>query len=97
MTATNTHKRLVYTVSQLNQASRFSLENQFPSIWVEGEVSNLAQPASGHIYFTLKDEQAQIRCVMFRSHANSLSQPIAAGNQVLVRAKVSLYQARGDL
>lgn len=92
----NTAKRIIYTVSQLNQASRLALENQFPSVWVEGEVSNLAQPASGHIYFTLKDAQAQIRCVMFRSQVNMLSHPIAAGNQVLVRAKVSLYQTRGD-
>ena len=89
-------KRIVYTVSQLSQVCRLTLENQFPQIWLEAEVSNLAQPASGHLYFTLKDAHAQIRCAMFRSQAATLSHPIEDGSQILVRAKVSLYQARGD-
>ena len=56
-----------YTVSQLNKRARQLLETQFPLIWVEGEISNLSKPGSGHWYFTLKDEVAQISCAMFRS------------------------------
>ncbi len=56
-----------YTVSQLNKRARQLLEAQFPLIWVEGEISNLSKPGSGHWYFTLKDEVAQISCAMFRS------------------------------
>jgi exodeoxyribonuclease VII large subunit len=86
----------VYTISQLNGAARMLLEDNFPLIWVEGEVSNLAQPNSGHIYFTLKDASAQIRCAMFRGRSNNIIFKIANGAQVLVQAQISIYEPRGD-
>jgi exodeoxyribonuclease VII large subunit len=88
--------REVYSVSQLNEAARDLLEGQFPLIWVEGEISNLARPASGHLYFTLKDAQAQVRCAMFKLRNRLLGFQPDNGRQVLVRARVSLYTARGD-
>ncbi len=85
----------VYTPSQLNQEVRGMLETVLPSIWVEGEISNLARPASGHIYFTLKDAGAQVRCALFRGHASALRHRPADGDQVRVRARASIYPARG--
>ena len=64
--AANQPDREVFTVTQLNRAVRATLESNFPLLWVEGEISNLARPASGHIYFSLKDSNAQVRCAMFR-------------------------------
>lgn len=61
--------REVLTVSQLNGRARVLLEDVFSNIWVEGEISNLARPASGHVYFTLKDSGAQVRCALFRQNA----------------------------
>ncbi len=72
------------------------LEGSFPLLWVSGEISNLAQPASGHIYFTLKDEAAQVRCAMFRMKRQRIRFQPENGQQVLIRAKVSLYEARGE-
>ncbi len=86
----------VYTPSQLNQEVRGMLETVLPSIWVEGEISNLARPSSGHLYFTLKDAGAQVRCALFRGRASALRQRPADGDQVRVRAKASLYPARGE-
>jgi exodeoxyribonuclease VII large subunit len=86
----------IYTVGRLNREARRLLEGSLRRIWVAGEISNLARPASGHIYFTLKDDQAQVRCAMFRAANRRLSSPPENGNQVLVRAKVSLYEPRGD-
>jgi hypothetical protein len=63
--------REVLTVSQLNGRARVLLEDVFRSVWVEGEISNLARPASGHLYFTLKDSGAQIRCALFRQNARA--------------------------
>jgi exodeoxyribonuclease VII large subunit len=84
------------TVSQLNRQAKRLLEGSFPSVWVEGEISNLAQPSSGHWYFSLKDSNAQIRCAMFHnSNARLRFQP-EAGQLLLARAKLSLYEARGD-
>ena len=85
-----------YTVSQLNRATRSLLTDQFGSIWVEGEISNLARPASGHLYFTLKDPGAQIRCALFRTHKRRLQFDPNSGDQVVVKAQVSLYEPRGD-
>lgn len=86
-----------YTVSRLNREVRLSLNRSFGTVWVEGEISNLSMPASGHLYFSLKDEAAQVRCAMFRS-AQRLGMPFrpADGELVLVRAEVSLYEPRGD-
>ncbi len=85
----------VYTVSQLNQEVRGLLEGRLGRVWVEGEIGNLSQPSSGHIYFTLKDARAQVRCALFRS-ARRQCCPAADGMQVLVCARVSLYEGRGD-
>lgn len=89
-------QRKVLSVSQLNRESRFLLEKNLSTLWVEGEISNLARPASGHIYFTLKDQQAQIRCAMFRNRLNNLRFRPENGEQVQIRGSVSLYEARGD-
>ncbi|MFZ6047791.1 exodeoxyribonuclease VII large subunit [Pseudomonas sp. CR3202] len=88
--------REVLTVSQLNQRARHLLEDVFPQVWVEGEISNLARPASGHLYFTLKDAQAQVRCALFRQHAQRVRQALRDGLAVRVRGKVSLFEGRGD-
>lgn len=84
------------SVSELNRRARQALEAALPLLWVTGEISNLVRAASGHIYFTLKDEAAQVRCVMFRSRANLVPWQIANGQQVEVQALVSIYEARGD-
>jgi len=89
-------QREIFSVSQLASSVRKTLENQFPLIWVEGEISNLASPASGHIYFSLKDPSAQVRCAMFKMRRRLLDFEPENGLQVLVRAKVGLYEARGD-
>ncbi|BAN46888.1 exodeoxyribonuclease VII large subunit [Metapseudomonas resinovorans] len=88
--------RDVLTVSQLNQRARHLLEDVFPQVWVEGEISNLARPASGHLYFTLKDSQAQVRCALFRQNAQRVRQALRDGMAVRVRGKVSLFEGRGD-
>jgi exodeoxyribonuclease VII large subunit len=88
--------REVLSVSQLNNRARLLLEDVFSGIWVEGEISNLAKPASGHIYFTLKDSQAQVRCALFRQNAARVRQALRDGLAVKVRGKVSLFEGRGD-
>ncbi|SFM35509.1 Exodeoxyribonuclease VII large subunit [Ectothiorhodospira mobilis] len=88
--------RGVFTVSQLNEAVRDHLEGGFPLVRVEGELSNLARPASGHLYFSLKDADAQVRCALFRNRARLLGFRPDNGMQVLARARVSLYAPRGD-
>lgn len=86
----------VFTVSRLNREARLLLEQAFPALWVTGEVSNLARPASGHLYFSLKDEQAQVRCALFRGAARTLRFRPENGQQVLVRARIGLYEPRGE-
>ncbi len=88
--------RDVYSVARLASEVRAVLDGSFPLLWVRGEISNLAQPASGHIYFTLKDEAAQVRCAMFRAKRLLLAFRPANGQQVLVRARVTLFEPRGD-
>ena len=66
---------LIYTVSQLNNEARFLLEDTFPFIWIEGEISNFAAPNSGHWYFCLKDAQSQVRCAMFKMQQRQLLFP----------------------
>lgn len=88
--------REVLTVSQLNGRARVLLEDVFRSVWVEGEISNLARPASGHLYFTLKDSGAQVRCALFRQSATRVRQALRDGLAVRVRGKVSLFEGRGD-
>lgn len=86
----------ILTVSQLNYSVRHHLESHFGQIWLVGEISNLSKPVSGHWYLTLKDEQAQIRCAMFRMKNSRVTFDVQNGMQVLVRANVSLYEPRGD-
>jgi len=86
----------VFTVSQLNQRAKQLLEITFSSVKVEGEISNLSRPSSGHWYFTLKDKGAQVRCAMFRSRTAQLKFQPKEGDQIVVRGKVSLYENRGD-
>ena len=88
--------RRVYTISQLNAAARVLLERGLAVVWVEGELSNLSQPASGHWYFTLKDRAAQIRCAMFRQRNIAVGFAPRAGQQLLARGRVGIYEARGD-
>ena len=88
--------RQVLTVSQLNAQARALLERGLGSVWLEGEVSNLARPSSGHWYFSLKDEGAQVRCAMFRSRSVLVRFPVRDGARVLARGRVSLYEARGE-
>ena len=84
------------TVTELTRQVKLLLEGEFPEVWVEGEISNLRIPASGHMYFSLKDTHAQVRCAFFRGAQRSLSFVPEDGMQVLVRARVSLYEARGE-
>jgi len=86
----------VYTPSELNREVRIHLEAGFSRISLEGEISNLAKPASGHLYFSLKDAAAQIRCAMFRPAAMRVSIQPANGMQVLARGRISLYEPRGE-
>ncbi len=88
--------RKVFSVSELGAAARALLEDHFPSVWVQGEVSNLARPASGHWYFTLKDDRAQLRCAMFRMDNRRVSFTPEDGALLLVRGRISLYTRRGD-
>ncbi|WP_076428078.1 exodeoxyribonuclease VII large subunit [Aquipseudomonas alcaligenes] len=88
--------REALSVSQLNNRARLLLEDVFAQVWVEGEISNLAKPASGHLYFTLKDSQAQVRCALFRQNATRVRQALRDGLAVRVRGKVSLFEGRGD-
>jgi len=89
-------KNRVYRVSELNFAIKQLLENNVPLLWVRGEISNFVKAASGHYYFSLKDEQAQVRCVMFRHKNQLLKEQIANGQQVEVLAAATLYEQRGD-
>ncbi len=85
-----------YTVSELNRATKDLLSSHFSIVQVEGEISNLSKPSSGHIYFSLKDKKAQIRCAMFKSQQRRLKFKPENGKQVILSAQVSLYEARGD-
>lgn len=86
----------IYTVSQLNAQARLMMEERFHTIWITGEISNVAKPNSGHLYFSLKDERAQIRCAFFRNNHRRTTLAIENGQHVLIQAQVSLYEARGD-
>ncbi len=88
--------RDIYSVSRLNREVKLMLERGFGSLWLEGEISNFARPSSGHWYFSLKDASAQVRCCMFRQR-NMLAAFIARdGQKVLVRARIGLYEPRGE-
>ncbi len=89
-------RRNIITVTQLNRETSQLLAEHFLSVLVEGELSNLSVPASGHIYFSLKDANAQVRCAMFRTQQRRLAFKPENGKQVIVKAQVSLYEPRGD-
>ena len=86
----------IYTVSRLNQEVQRLLESGFGTLWLQGELSNLSRPASGHFYFSLKDSQAQIRCAMFKGRNRYIDFQPDNGDAVIVRGKLGLYAARGD-
>jgi exodeoxyribonuclease VII large subunit len=87
----------ILTVSQLNKQVKSYLENELGTVHVEGELSNLSKPSSGHYYFTLKDSSAQIRCVLFKNRLfGSPAAKLADGQQIVASGKLSLYEARGD-
>ena len=96
MQITDNNQRQILSVSQLNRRTRQLLETHLPLIWVEGELSNLARPGSGHWYFSLKDDAAQVRCAMFRNRNNLVRFQPSNGMQVLLRCRVSLYEGRGE-
>src|SRR5262245_27697017 len=87
--------RRVYTVSEVNALARDLLESSFSDLWMEGEVSNLRSPGSGHVYFTLKDSATQISAVLFRTQALALKFALEDHLKVIVRGRLSLYEARG--
>lgn len=91
-----TETRTIYSISQLNRITKQLLEDAFTPLWVEGEISNLSQPSSGHLYFTLKDANAQVRCAMFRHKNQALNFRPENGLQVNAYCRVSLYEGRGD-
>lgn len=91
-----TTEREILTVSQLNHRAKQLLETHLPLLWVEGELSNVSQPSSGHWYFTLKDDQAQVRCAMFKNRNMLVRFKPQQGQHVMIRARVSLYEGRGD-
>ncbi len=95
-TPSDASPRHVFTPSSLNRLARDLIEDALGSIWIEGELSNVARPASGHLYFTLKDSAAQVRCAMFRPRSTWLPFRPVDGMQVLVRARASVYEARGE-
>ncbi len=89
-------EKRILSVSQLTSLLREVIEENFEHVWVEGEVSNLAVPASGHLYFTLKDAGAQIRCVLFRASSRVLKFKVQNGMALVLRGRVSVYDQRGD-
>ncbi len=96
MSKTNPSANEIYTVSRLNRTVRTILEDVLPIIWVQAELSNLSKPTSGHLYFTLKDNNAQVRCAMFKNRQSGMRFEPKDGMQVLARAKISVYEARGE-
>jgi exodeoxyribonuclease VII large subunit len=86
----------IFTVSRLNAEVRLLLENEMGIVWLVGEISNFSAPVSGHWYFSLKDSRAQVKCAMFRGNNRRVSVKPVNGNQVLVKARLSLYEPRGD-
>ncbi|MEE9519686.1 MAG: exodeoxyribonuclease VII large subunit, partial [bacterium] len=96
MNAIAAPERRVYTVADLTREVRGLLEDRFSDLWIEGEISNLRAPASGHRYFTLKDAEAQLRCVVFKYQEGGLRCEPEDGLKVLVRGQLTVYEPRGD-
>ena len=89
-------ERQILKPVQLNALARDLLEGAFAQVWVQGEISNFSRPGSGHMYFTLKDERAQVRCALFKQKAMYLRFAPRDGLQVLVRGRLTLYETRGE-
>ena len=89
-------EKLVLSVSDLNREARVTIEHHFRDVWVLGELSNFARPRSGHWYFTLKDERAQVRCAMFANRNRAVHLQPGDGQLVMIRGRVSLYEDRGE-
>lgn len=96
MTSPSGGNRDVYSISRLNAEARAVLDGSFPLLWVEGEISNLVAARSGHLYFSLKDAHAQVRCALFRGKRQLLRFNPANGDLVLARVRVSFYEPRGE-
>ncbi len=96
MTGHNLALPLLLSVSDVTRLIRNSLEDQFQDVWIEGEISNLRAPSSGHLYFTLKDSQSQLRGVLFRSVALRLRFALQEGLAVIARGRISVYEPRGE-
>src|SRR5579871_5928801 len=94
--SSNEQDQPIFTVSELNREVKMLLEGQFPFVWIEGEISNFTAPHSGHWYFSLKDSAAQIRCAMFRNSQRKVGFTPKDGMHVLLKARVSLYENRGE-
>mgnify|MGYP002035754072 CR=1 FL=1 len=86
----------IFSVSEFTRSIRDLLEDSYPEVLIKGEISNLATPRSGHAYFTLKDENSQVRCALFRTQRLRLTTPLTEGSAVLIRGKPSIYLGRGD-
>ncbi|MEW5900225.1 MAG: exodeoxyribonuclease VII large subunit [Acidobacteriota bacterium] len=86
----------VYTISEITRLVKLELENAFPSVWVEGEISNFHRHSSDHLYFTLKDEQSQLQAVMFRSEARQVKFDLKDGLMVICRGRINVYEVRGQ-
>ena len=84
------------SVSELNALAKALLEDHLAGLWIAGEVSNLTRAASGHYYFSLKDNRAQVRCAMFKGAASRLAKPLKEGDHIEVAGKISIYEARGE-
>src|SRR5512139_892885 len=89
-------ERKIFTVSQFTERIREILEKEYPSVWIQGEISNFRSAPSGHLYFTLKDDTAQIRCVMFRLQGRILKFRPEDGLQVIAWGRLSVYTLRGE-
>lgn len=90
------NNRTILKVSELNAEAGLLLKQGFPLLWVEGEISNFSRPASGHIYFSLKDDKAQIRCAMFKNKNMRLDLKPENGMKILLRGRIGLYEPRGE-
>ena len=89
-------ERQIFTVSEINQLIKGMLETRFMEVWIQGEISNLRIPASGHVYFTLKDAQSQLKAVCFKMQVRMLKFKLEDGLAVLARGRLSVYEPRGD-
>ena len=86
----------IISVGELNKSAKYLLENNFNNLSVVGEISNLSRPSSGHIYFTLKDEEGAIRCAMFKNQNMKLNFSPENGDKCVLKGQISIYVPRGD-